>query len=210
MSRLNFVVLIKHFSRAKGRLAPALSASGRAELANRLYLHNLRWLNTTYPQHNILVVTPDIRAAKAARDLGADFILEERCEGLNRAIAKGTEWSEQRGFDTQVLFFPDIARPEKADMDILLSYVAKTSGESLLALAVAGDSGTNVLLATPPAATPLVFGRNSSWRIVAAARERGLPCYPLSLRSLALDVDRPDDLRHCTESLPPVALEACV
>jgi len=214
VSRLNFVVPIKHFSRAKARLAPALSASGRADLASRLYLRNLHWLNTTYPQHNILVVTPDIRAAKAAHDLGADFILEERCEGLNRAIARGTEWSEKRGFDTQVLFFPDIARPERVDMDILLSYALNASnapGESLLALAVAGDHGTNVLLATPPAATPLVFGRNSSWRIVGAAREQGLPCYPLSLRSLALDVDRPDDLRrHYAESLPPAAREVCV
>lgn len=211
MSRLNFVVPIKHFSRAKGRLAPALSADERAGLASRLYLRNLRWLCRNYPQHNVLVVTPEKRAAEMARALGADCVLEERCEGLNRAIAKGTEWSEERGFKTQLLFFPDIAWPQKSDMDLLLGHAGKrASTESLLALAVASDGGTNALLATPPSATPLLFGRNSSKRIVAAAWEQRLRCYPLSLESLALDVDRPDDLRHCAESLPPTALEACV
>lgn len=207
MKRLNFVVPIKYFTHAKQRLMSVLSGSERAGLASQLYRKNLRWLLQNYPQHNVLVVTPDTRAADMARALGADCLLEQSCEGLNNAIARGTEWSGQHGFETQVLFFPDIARPKKSDMDILLQYSGKNS---LLALAVATDNGTNALLATPPSATPLLFGSNSSHRIVAAAKERGLNCYPLSLESLALDVDRPEDLQLCAVAPASVLMEACV
>ena len=215
MSRLNFVVPIKHFSRAKGRLAPVLQAAQRAELAGRLYLQNLRWLRRNYPQHNILVVTPDCRAAQVARALGADCLMEERCEGLNPAIAKGSEWSRAHGFEIQVLFFPDIARPQKKDMDLLLGQLSTVAeAEPLLALAVASDGGTNALLAKPPSVTPLLFGRNSSTHITAEAQARHLRCYPLHLLSLALDVDRPEDLRHCASiarlPTPLTPLEACL
>lgn len=208
MKRLNFIVPIKHFAQAKSRLTTVLSGTGREQLASQLYFQNLRWLRYCYPQHNVLVVTPDIRAAKMARDLKADFILEERCEGLNLAVSKGTVWSEQQGFDTQVVFFPDIAKPKKEDMDTLLA--CAEGGKSLLALAVASDGGTNATLASPPSVTPLVFGRQSSKRIVAAAKEQKIPCYLLSLSSLALDVDRPEDLEQYRPQLRPMLQEVCV
>ncbi|MAZ86968.1 MAG: 2-phospho-L-lactate guanylyltransferase [Cellvibrionaceae bacterium] len=195
---VNFVVPIKQLQHSKQRLKAALTSVERQQLTQSLYHKNLRWLKQNYPAHNILVVTPDLHAAKFAKDLGADLLLEPQSTGLNNAIEAATQWSIEHGFQCQLTFFPDIANPDRHDMDLLLEQRQVNPG---MALAVSSDGGTNCLLTTPPNITPFMFGHQSARRYQAYAYAQGLTCLRLEQTSLANDIDCPQDLQHCLSLL---------
>lgn len=190
-ARINIVIPVKSFQLAKSRLSPVLSLLSRQRLMQSLYLNNLEFLQTHYSFCHLLVVTPDTAAAQWARERGVAVLQEDQCDGLNAAIEKATRWSVERKFDTQVVFFADIARPDTTDLDQLLSRAGTVN--SLVAVP-ALDGGTNVLLSTPPSITPAIFGKNSYRRLQAHAEKHHIEFNGLKLPSLALDVDRPSDL----------------
>lgn len=191
---INFVVPIKPLQHSKQRLRTALTSTERQHLTQSLYHRNLTWLKENYPEHNILVVTPDLRAAKFAKDLGADILLEPQSSGLNNAIEAATQWSLHHGYQTQMTFFPDIAKPDRRDLDLLLS---QRQSAPFMGLAASSDGGTNCLLTTPPNITPFMFGHQSARRYQAYACTHGLTCLTQEQTSLANDIDRPQDLHHC-------------
>lgn len=191
---VNFVVPIKQLQYSKQRLKTVLTSAERQQLTQNLYHKNLRWLKQNYPEHNILVVTPDLRAAKFARDLGVDILLEPQSTGLNNAVETATQWSLEHGFQCQLTFFPDIATPDRHDMDLLLNQRQLNAG---IALAVSSDGGTNCLFTSPPNITPFMFGHQSARRYQAHACAKKLTCLMLENTSLANDVDCPQDLQHC-------------
>ncbi|GAB3102848.1 2-phospho-L-lactate guanylyltransferase [Aestuariicella hydrocarbonica] len=191
MPRINIVIPVKSFQLAKSRLSPVLTSLSRQRLMQNLFLNNLLFLQKHFPLCHLLVVTPDKVAAQWSRERDVTVLLEDQCDGLNAAIEKATRWSVERNFDTQVVFFADIARPQPCDLNQLLS----RAGPSNCLLAVpAMDGGTNVLLSTPPSITPAIFGENSYRRLQVHAEKHHIEFNGLNLPSLALDVDRPSDL----------------
>jgi 2-phospho-L-lactate guanylyltransferase len=68
-------------------------------------------------------------------------------------------------------------------------------GGALLVPDAAGR-GTNAAWRSPGDLFPLRFGNDSFLPHLAAAKATGLPCVVLELPGIALDVDRPEDLRE--------------
>ena len=60
----------------------------------------------------------------------------------------------------------------------------------------AAGRGTNAALRAPADLFPLRFGNDSFLPHLAAAKATGKPCVVLELPGIALDVDRPEDLKE--------------
>ena len=144
-----------------------------------------------------MVVTPDPDVGEAARALGAEARVADD-PGLNAALdATSAALADPDGAWLVVL--GDVAgasgrRPRAA---VRRARRARRPGA---VLAAARDGGTSALLRRPPDAIPSCFGADSAKAPPRGRRSAGVPFRELALPSLAIDLDRADDLRALLES----------
>jgi 2-phospho-L-lactate guanylyltransferase len=185
------ILPIKSFDAAKQRLQDALEPADRKVLAEAMFTDVLVALRRVGQLHSLLVVTSDNVAGRIAAGYGA-MLLEDADEGHNAAAAKGVERALALGAERVLLVPGDCPLMDPAELDGLLS--RPSGGYSATIVPDRHGSGTNALLVTPPDALDPAFGPGSRERHEARAREAGLRTQTVSLQSLALDVDTPEDL----------------
>jgi 2-phospho-L-lactate guanylyltransferase (CobY/MobA/RfbA family) len=88
----------------------------------------------------------------------------------------------------------DVAGAESDDLERLFLALAELPAGPAVVLAPSSDGGTAALLRRPPDAIPSRFGRESAARHRAAAADAGVAFAELALDSLAIDLDRADDV----------------
>jgi 2-phospho-L-lactate/phosphoenolpyruvate guanylyltransferase len=184
------ITLIKDFRDAKLRLAPALSATQRRELAIDLAR---RALNATSVADERLAIVGSEEAAKVATECGVEPVVEPVSNGQNPAAALGIGIATKRGADAVLVLSSDLPL---VDGDAIRWLVDAEQRESAVVIAAMADGrgGTNALFMRPPGALPLCFGDDSLRRFHDAALMRGVKFIAKHDPRLSLDLDEPSDL----------------
>ncbi len=175
------LVPVKAFSKAKLRLAPALSAPARASLARAMATRVIE----SAAGLPVAVVCDDIDVSEWARGLGASVIWEPG-RGLNGAVQEGVARLGAMGFSQIVVAAGDL--PLATD----LRWVTRFPGVTIVP--DRHHDGTNVM--GVPAAGGFIFsyGPGSFFRHLKEARRIGAPIRVVYSSPLAWDVDVPEDL----------------
>lgn len=180
------VVLVKDFSTAKARLAPALDAAERAALAERLARGVVSAAKAVPGRRETLVVADSPAVVAWAERLGARAILQQ-APGLNAAAAEG--WAAAAGGEWTMVVHADLADPSQ-----LAAVVSHwRPGRAVLVPDRHGD-GTNAMVLPAETTPPFAYGPGSHDRHRAACAALGLDVRSLVDTTLSHDVDSPDDL----------------
>lgn len=186
------IIPVKPLSRAKSRLASALSPEERQQLSEQWYRRVLSAVAATPQVAGTLVISRDTHALAIARDVGAHTVQESGAPELNNALMRATQvvggW---RG--AAVLILPadlPLIAPEDVSGMIELGTEPNTV---VIATDGQGD-GTNALMTRPPGIIPYAYGPGSYQRHIALANEAGANVRLFQSERLALDIDVPADL----------------
>jgi 2-phospho-L-lactate guanylyltransferase len=186
------IVPVKQLDAAKTRLAPALSARQRRLLARGLLDHTLKVLRGLKGIEGILVVSKDRAMLAAARKFGAGTVLEAKCDGLNRALARATAEAARRGAESVLILPTDL--PLLSAEDIAQAMRMANLPPFVVLAPDRAERGTNLLYMAPPGVVRFSFGERSFQRHRQAARRAGADAAVCRRPGLAHDVDRPEDL----------------
>ena len=185
------VLPVKTFTESKQRLETALSAAQRRALAEAMFSDVLTALRRSSAVQDILVITRDTGAQKIAGGHGA-LVLDDEESGQSPAATLGVLYALDHNYSRALLVPGDCPTVSPRDVDALIGRDHNTP--SALIVPDRHGTGTNALLLTPPDALAPAFGPGSFERHVAEAQAAGTPAEPVSVASLALDIDTPDDL----------------
>ena len=192
--RTCIVIPFKDPSLAKERLSEFLTSEQRRELALTLFDSTLASLSPFIGRADLLVVTNSPMIGLRAETAGAHALVESKSRGETAAIEEATRWSIARGYERQVVIPGDMARLDPADISALLDF--RLAPPSVVLSPAVGDDGTNAIMTSPPDALPFRFGKASFPEYLLRAAELGVQARVLRLKSLVLDIDTPEDLRH--------------
>ena len=186
------LVPVKRLAAGKSRLAAALGREAIEALSLAMLGDVLAALRDSGRVDRIVVATPDPEVGEAARALGAEARVADD-PGLNAALdATSAALADPAGALLVVL--GDVAGAAGSDLARLFQALDELGGTGAV-LAPARDGGTAALLRRPPDAIPSCFGADSAKAHRAAAEREGAAWRELALPSLAIDLDRADDLR---------------
>jgi 2-phospho-L-lactate/phosphoenolpyruvate guanylyltransferase len=178
---------VKSLSRAKSRLAPALSDLERGALTLAM-LEDVLDASLGVPGWETWVVSPDEVALEIAARRGARPVTEAK-PPLASAIRQVETLANEEGAGTLAVLPADVPLVTADTLHVAL----RTLGAVVLAPSADG-AGTSLLLRRPPKAIPARFGPDSFRRHVELATERGLPVSVVERQELSFDVDRPGDI----------------
>jgi 2-phospho-L-lactate guanylyltransferase len=182
MSIVDAVLIpVKAFSRAKLRLAPALSPDRRQELARTMATRVVR----SAGRLPVSVVCDDQEVSDWARALGASVIWAPGL-GLNGAVQEGVSRLGRDGVDLVAVAAGDL--PLATD----LGWVVEFRGITLVP--DRRHDGTNVIAVPTGAAFTFSYGPSSYARHLQQSRALHLPIRVVHSSPLAWDVDFPEDL----------------
>jgi 2-phospho-L-lactate guanylyltransferase len=187
------LVPVKNLANAKQRLSSVLSPEERLELAQAMCADVLETLARWNGRPDIAVVTSDPFARDFARQLRFEVIADDVNPGETGAIEMATAVCRERGAEHTLVIPADIPL---IDEDELQKVVDAAPAKGAVLVPDAAGRGTNAALRTPADLFPLRFGNDSFLPHLASAKATGLPCVVLVLPSLALDIDRPEDLQE--------------
>jgi 2-phospho-L-lactate guanylyltransferase len=188
------VLPVKSFSRAKQRLGEAVGGGEREELAGAMVRDVLAALAAVPELDDVVVVTAEAVAARAAEN--ALVVHDPEEAGQSAAAARGIDAALARGADRALLVPGDCPALDPREVSALLR-----SDADVVIVPDRHGTGTNALLLHPPAVMAPSFGAGSFARHAALARAAGAQVKVRELPSLALDVDTPDDLAALRRAL---------
>jgi len=184
------LVPVKAFRAAKVRLAAALDAEQRAQLARSM---GARVVAAAAPLP-VAVVCDDEEVRAWAADVGAHTLWHPG-KGLNGAVEAGVADLASAGFDQVVVAHADL--PLATELAWLASY------DGITLVPDRHGDGTNAACVPARARFRFAYGPGSSVRHAAEARRLGLGLRLVHDQSLAWDVDLPADLDyHHLEGAP--------
>src|SRR5919205_1977755 len=178
---------VKSLSRAKSRLAPALTPLERGALTLAM-LEDMLDATLTLSGWETWVVSPDEVALEISARRGATPVPEDKGP-LASAIRQVEQLAREQEADALAVLPGDLPLVTEA----VLHEALHTLGAVVLA-ATADGAGTSLLLRRPPRAIPARFGPESFHKHLELAAARELPVAVIERRELAFDVDRPGDI----------------
>jgi 2-phospho-L-lactate/phosphoenolpyruvate guanylyltransferase len=181
------LVPVKAFSKAKLRLAPALSATARALLARTMATRVVE----SAAGLPVAVVCDDREVSEWAAGLGASVIWAPG-RGLNGAVQEGVAQLGALGFGQVVVAAGDL--PLATD----LRWVTRFPGVTIVP--DRHHDGTNVMAVLSAGGFTFSYGPGSFFRHLQEARRIGAPIRVLHSSPLAWDVDVPEDLMAVVQS----------
>lgn len=200
------LVPIKRLDAGKSRLMGALPRTAIEALSLAMLGDVLEALAQVPEIDQRVVVTPDRDVGRAAEAAGAEAIVLTD-PGLNLSLDEATAVlagrnRAGRGLERLLVLLGDVAGATPADLRVLFATQAQL-GAPATVLAPSSDGGTAALLRVPYDAIPSRFGEQSAKAHEQAAAAAGVPFRRCALPSLAIDLDRPDDLEALLASDAP-------
>lgn len=186
------LVPVKNLAGAKQRLAAVLDQPARTELAQAMLLDVLETLAHWAHRPDVGVVTGDPFALELADRFHFTVIADHANRGETDAIETATRYCESHGVDSSLVIPGDIPLIQSSELEMI---IAAAPAEGSVLVPAADGRGTNAIFRRPAGLFPARFGNDSFKPHLAAAQATGKPCIVLSLTSIALDVDNPEDLR---------------
>ncbi len=187
------ILPIKNFDEAKQRLGSGLDSNVRRLLVEAMVADVLIALRRARAVAETVAVTSDDNAQRIAAAYGATLLADDG-GGHNGAAARGVRHALAHGFERVLLVPVDCPALDPREVDGLLG--RRLRGRAALVVPDRHGTGTNALVLTPPDALQPAFGPGSRARHVKSAEEAGIECEVLNVRTLALDVDTPEDLEE--------------
>jgi 2-phospho-L-lactate guanylyltransferase len=197
---IHTIVPVKALFESKTRLRRVLGGPVVECLAEAMLRDVLDALERVPTLARVVVVTPDTDVAAVARDAGAEALVRDD-PGLNAAIDAGAAALCRDPADGLLVVLGDVAgvRPEEVER-----LIAALDGPGV-ALAPSRDGGSSALLRVPHTVIPACFGPNSAARHRESAQRAGVEFRELALPSLAIDIDRPEDLEAVLAGADPAS-----
>ena len=192
------ILPIKSFADAKQRLGGSLNAITRKVLVEAMFTDVLRALSRCEALAGVIVVTGDHGAQRIAEGYGAQVLPEDQ-QGHNHAARLGLHRALELGAARALLVPGDCPLLDPAELDGLIS--RRMPSRSVVIVPDRHGTGTNALLISPPDAFTPTFGPGSRERHEQAAARSKLVSNTVSVPSLALDVDTPQDLERVQAAL---------
>jgi 2-phospho-L-lactate guanylyltransferase len=187
------VIPVKDAALAKQRLADALSAQLRKDLALAMFQDVLDAVAAVPELHGIAVVTADRDVAEIARRSGAEVWSEGAHDGHTGAVSAAAR--RLAATSSAMLTLPgDIPLVSRIDISGVLA--ARLSAPAFTIVPAWDERGSNAIVCSPADVVPLRFGPNSYFPHLAAARAVGLTPTVVRNGAIALDVDEPSDLQR--------------
>ncbi len=188
------VVPVKETAAAKQRLAPALPARLRQQLALAMLEDVLAALAKARGLARCFLVTTDRAAMRLAARYGAECIDDGAADGHTGAVAAAARRLAREGCEAMLTLPGDVPLVTAAEIEQLVA--AHRPAPSFTIAPSHDERGSNAILLSPPDAVPLRFGDDSFFPHLAAAEARGIAPAVLHLPGIALDIDNPADLAH--------------
>jgi 2-phospho-L-lactate guanylyltransferase len=195
------ILPFKGFDQAKQRLRDALGVQPRRALVEAMFADVLIALRRTTALSGILVVSADTVAQQIAHGYGAGVVDDDQ-RGHNQAAARGIAHAQQTGAERVLLVPGDCPLLDPAELGELIA--APAPARSVAIVPDRHGSGTNALLISPPGVFGPAFGPGSRARHEQKAHAARLDVRTVTLPSLALDVDTPEDLAEIEATLERV------
>ena len=188
------IIPVKETSGAKQRLAPALSAALRQELALAMIEDVLEAVAGVRGLGGAILVTVDPQAEILARRYGMQPLADGAHDGHTGAVNAGARHLVAQGRKTLLTLPGDLPLVTAAEIEQLIA--AHGPAPSFTIAPAHDDLGSNAILMSPPQAVPLRFGEDSFFPHLAAARAQGIEPCVMRLAGIAFDIDNPQDLHH--------------
>jgi 2-phospho-L-lactate/phosphoenolpyruvate guanylyltransferase len=186
-------VPFKGLAAPKRRLAPLLDLTERRGLARAMLADVLAALRAAEGFGRVVLVSRDPAALELAAHWGADALPERGRAGYRAAAEQAAAAAKAAGAAGLLLLPADLPLLTAADLERLL---AESERAAVVLTPSRGGRGTNAVLARPPGVLPYCYGPASFRAHLREAVRAGLPWIVLELSNLALDIDRPADLRR--------------
>jgi 2-phospho-L-lactate guanylyltransferase len=191
------VVPVKRFTSAHGRLAEVVPAADRERLAESMFLDLLSKLRRSKSIDHSIIVTADETAARSARWLGHEVLMQSEDGGHSQAAVAGARAAAAEGFDRVAMLPIDCPLLDPRELD---AHIGR-SPRSALIVPDRHRTGTNALVLSPPDTFEPAFGPDSCARHVSRARAAGISFALTQIESLADDLDTPEDLAKVRDAL---------
>jgi 2-phospho-L-lactate guanylyltransferase len=186
------IVPVKPLRRGKSRLAGTLSEDERAQLNKMLLEHTLKTLTDLKEVEQVLVVSRDPQALAIARNHGARTVREDGQPQLNMALKRATVIAQVYATRGVLVLPADLPLLTREDVLTLLERATRPP-----VVVIAPDRhgrGTNALLMSPAGLIEYDFGEGSFKRHCERVHKSGARLEIVTLPSLGLDLDLPEDL----------------
>ena len=189
------IVPVKPLRRGKSRLAGTLSEDERTHLNQLLLEHTLKTLTDLREIEQILVVSRDPAALSLARDHGARTVREAAgSPQLNTALTRAIVVAQVYATRGVLVLPADL--PLMTQEDILALVERATHPPVVVIAPDRHEEGTNALLISPAGLIEYDFGPGSFQRHCERARQADARLEVVTLPSLGLDLDLPEDLEE--------------
>ena len=175
------LIPVKAFADAKHRLAPALGATERAELARDMATHVVQ----SAAPLPVAVVCDDNGVRDWADSVGAEVVWRPGT-GLNGAVRSGVDHLKKAGFERVIVAHGDLPRAGS------LSPLGDWPGITLVP--DRRNDGTNVIALPSDCPFEFSYGRGSFARHLEEAQRLGHSLRILRDPAFGLDIDIPADL----------------
>ena len=186
------IVPVKPLRRGKSRLAGTLSEDERAQLNRLLLKRTLKMLSELKEIEQILVISRDPSALALAREHGARTVQEDGAPALNTALKRATAVAQVYATRGVLILPADLPLLTRDD---ILTLISRVDNPPVVVIAPdRHEKGTNALLVSPANLIEYDFGEGSFKRHCERAKKAGARLEVVSLPSLGLDLDLPEDL----------------
>lgn len=175
------LIPVKSFTTAKGRLATALDAAGRRDLAQRL----AEGVVDACRDLDVWIVSEDDAVAQWAASLGAR-VVHNPTAGLNQAVRHGVATLHEAGVARVLVTHADLAQPAALPSLLALDGLVLVPDRRL--------EGTNALVVPTASGFTFSYGVGSFARHLSEAERMGLPLHVVRANGLDLDIDDGEDL----------------
>jgi 2-phospho-L-lactate guanylyltransferase len=191
------LIPVKNLSHAKQRLSAVADQAARTRLAQAM-LEDVVHAVVGWKQRPVsALVTSDAFAIDLARSYGLEVIHDPANLSETDAIEMATGVAGEWGAESTLVIPADIPLLQSWELEKIY---AEAPPEGSLLVPAADNRGTNAAFRRPYNLFPLRFGNDSFQPHLAAAKTTGKPCIVLPSAGLAVDVDRPEDLKRIVES----------
>jgi 2-phospho-L-lactate/phosphoenolpyruvate guanylyltransferase len=198
------IVPVKRFGEAKQRLLEALDPPQRAAVVRAMLADVLTAIGGAQRIERIVVVTGEGRAERIALRTAQRIttpleVLRDPVDaGHSRAATLGIVRALALGAGCVALLPGDCPLLAAGELD---GAIERMRDGRVAVIPDRHRTGTNGLIMAPPDAIGPAFGPGSRARHLERAARRGCEGALEELRSMALDVDTPDDLAHLASVL---------
>lgn len=186
------LVPVKPLSRAKSRLAEALTPAERANLAEIMLRRTLSVVKSVPQIAGVLVISRDSYVLALARDMGAHTVQESGAPELNNALMRATRVLSGWRAGAVLILPADIPLVNAEDIRNIIQLGNRNN--SVVIVTDYNQDGTNVLMVRPPGMFSYVYGENSFERHKQLAELAGATVHVYESERLKLDIDTPSDL----------------